>query len=170
MAGVAWHAILVEERHLPKGVAMYRKILVPLDGSALAEIALAHARDLANDPSSQIVLVRVPVNILYDPTAVMPPSSSSMYDYVRAEAKSYLTRIERDLNAAGYNASSELCEGPVADAILECAERVGANLIVMSTHGRSGVARWLLGSVAEKIVRGAHLPVLLVRAPQGQPA
>ena len=149
---------------------MYRKILVPLDGSALAEIALVNARELAVGPSTQIILMRVPVNILYDPTAVMPPASTSMVDYVRAEAKDYLTRIESGLKAAGFNASAVLGEGPVADAILECAERVGADLIVMSTHGRSGVARWLLGSVAEKIVRGAHLPVLLVRGQQGEPA
>jgi nucleotide-binding universal stress UspA family protein len=145
---------------------MYRRILVPLDGSELAEAALRHARDIAASSLAEIVLVRVPVNVLYDASAVAPPASILMYDYVRTEARTYLERVEAELKANGFKATSEVSEGLVADAILDCAERTHADLIIMSTHGRSGVARWLLGSVAEKIVRGAQVPVLIVRPPQ----
>ena len=142
---------------------MFKTILVPLDGSELAEAVIPLVRDIAASTCAAIVLLRVPENVLYDPAVVAPPVSVTMYEHVRVEARDYLHRVEADLAAAGFKVRAKVNEGLVADAILECAESEHAELIAMSTHGRSGLARWLLGSIAEKIVRSSAIPVLLVR-------
>ena len=143
---------------------MFKRIVVPLDGSPLAEGVLPQVKQVAG-PDTEIVLVRVPVYVVFDPAMVTPSMVTAMYEYVQKETSEYLERTTAALRAEGLNVRSELCEGPVALAILECAERVQADLIAMSTHGRSGVARFLIGSVADRIVRSAKIPVLLLRPP-----
>lgn len=148
---------------------MYRKILVPLDGSVLAEAALAHARDLARCTGSTLILVRVVVYALHDLITNDPTLSSTLSEdllAIRRQAETYLERAAADLRGEGFTVSTEVCDDArTADAILECAERERADLIVMSTHGRSGFSRWLLGSVADRVLHGAGTPVLLVRPP-----
>jgi nucleotide-binding universal stress UspA family protein len=143
---------------------MYQKILVPLDGSELAEQVLPHVCELASIGNSEIVLVRVLMYLLHDYAWVDPTYSlATESDLVKAEAISYLTAVAKRLAVDGLRVSVEAVDDPVAESILECAERVHADIIAMSTHGRSGVSRWLMGSVADRVVCGAKVPVLLIR-------
>jgi nucleotide-binding universal stress UspA family protein len=148
---------------------MFKRILVPLDGSQFAEVALPCAQMLAECADGEIELLRVtvhPSNYLYvnDPTAL-----ADLYDSDRAHCEDYLKRVTDDLRArTPVTIATAVREGIVADSILDYAEESGADLIVMSTHGRSGMERWLLGSVAEKVVRGAKTPVMMIRPPASQ--
>ncbi len=144
---------------------MYRKILVPLDGSSFAETALAHARALAQCTGAEIYLVRVAVQPIYEYAAPEPVLYQALREDTEAEAAKYLERVAADLTAEGFKVTAESCTGPVAETILDYAQEIRADLIVMSTHGRSGLARWFIGSVADKVVRAAILPVLLARPP-----
>jgi nucleotide-binding universal stress UspA family protein len=149
---------------------MYKKIVVPLDGSDLSEAALPHARALAEKTGAELLLLRVAVSPLYleaplDPTfsAVIVESALTM----QKEAAQYLERIAAPLREADLNVTTQVHDGGVAaEAILNEATKFGADLIVMSTHGRSGVTRWLIGSVADRVVHGAQIPVMLIRSQQ----
>ncbi len=146
---------------------MYRKLLVPLDGSPFAEAALAHARTLAECTGAEIALLRVAVQPIYEYAGTEPVLFQAIREDTEVEASKYIQRIADELTADGFKVTAESCTGPVAETILEYAQEIRADLIVMSTHGRSGLARWFIGSVADKVVRAAILPVLLARPPVG---
>ncbi len=140
---------------------MYKKILVTLDGSALAEKVLPHVEELAKSFESEVVLLQV-LKLPAIPTA---PEASLTEDNVLAEkeAREYLERIEARLKKQHINARPVLAEGQPADEIVDYAALEKVDLIAMSTHGRSGLGRWVFGSVAERVLRAAPVPVLLVR-------
>ncbi len=142
---------------------MYKKILVPLDGSEFAEAVLPHVRELALCTGAEIVLLRVAVRPMYTGAASEPPSTVAALNESDQEPAAYLERVAGELREQGLKVTTEVCTGPVAETILEYAEGVHADLVAMSTHGRSGLARWFIGSVADKVVRAAKLPVLLAR-------
>ena len=146
---------------------MIKKILVPLDGSALAEKALAHAEDLAKQFEAEVILVWV-----LHPLIVMSDYGSSSYQQIVAleqqEAKEYLVEKEIDLIKDEVAVHSKIMEGQAAQAILDLACREKVDLIVMSTHGRSGLSRWIQGSVASKILHHAPCPVYLVRVRESE--
>ena len=151
---------------------MFKRILVPLDGSKFAESVLPTAEMLATCGGGQIELLRVavhPSTFVYVPD---PAALADLYDSDRTHCYTYLQGVVADVETrAGLHAETAVLEGPVADAILDYAKESGADLIVMSTHGRTGMERWLLGSTAEKVVRGAHVPVMLIRPrDEGKPA
>jgi nucleotide-binding universal stress UspA family protein len=132
---------------------MFKKLLVPLDGSGQAAVALPLARGLARATGGEIILVRViPERMLgADPAA-------------RAEADDYLAGIARELAGAGPRVSTIVQAGPEPAAeVLAVARREGVDLIVMATHGRSGLARMVLGSVAERVLTDSPVPVVLLR-------
>jgi nucleotide-binding universal stress UspA family protein len=146
---------------------MYSKILVPLDGSPVAEQVLPHVLALATCQMSEVVLLSV---VKY-PTISLPLSDAELETGVRdcAECQDldYLKAVaEKFFKGSHLKVSAEVVtgEGPVVDSILDYADTIGAELIAMSTHGRTGPARWIIGSVAERVVRAAKMPVLLVRA------
>jgi nucleotide-binding universal stress UspA family protein len=141
---------------------MYKKILVPLDGSELAEKALKHAHALARAFHSEVVLLSVIVFITRDYDVI--PMEGAVSDEALADAKRYLERAAGDLRRLGLKVTTRVQSGRVADAIVEYSEKHAVDLIVMSTHGRTGAARWLTGSVADRVVRGGRVPVLMVRA------
>ncbi len=145
---------------------MYRKILVPLDGSDLAEAVLPHVEMLAKANGSEVIVLRVAVNPAYQFAMTEPSIVGVLVSDMEAESEKYLKRVSEQLKAHGISVTSEMVEGSTADCILKVAEEKGADLIAMSTHGRSGVARWLIGSVADRVVRTAKVPVLLVRPAQ----
>ncbi len=145
---------------------MYRKILVPLDGSEFAEAALSHARTLACCTGAEIVLLRVAIQPRYEYSSSDPMIFRPAERELISESTDYLEHVAADLREAGFQVSAETCTGPVAETILDYAQGIEADLIVMSTHGRSGLTRWFIGSVADKVVRGAKLPVLLARPEQ----
>lgn len=138
---------------------MYRKILVPLDGSPLAEEILQHVRDLARLTDAEICLLRV---VLAHPFPGTDPTERQV-EVVR-EAEDYLKGVEQRLKAEGFNVSVHVRYGHEAIEILEHAKLKEIDLVAMSTHGRTGVERWALGSVSERVLRHSPKPVLLVRA------
>ena len=136
------------------------KILVPLDGSALAESAIAKAMDVAGDESTFMLLRAAEAHTLpgVDPT-------EAQVEVVR-EAEEYLASVATRLREQGVtNVETTVWYGPAPSAIVEAARLRKADLIVMSTHGRSGLGRLILGSVAESVLRGATTPILLLRVP-----
>ncbi len=145
----------------------FKRILVPLDGSSLSERALPVARVLARKFESQIILLHV----LDIPTPTAPTSHLEvMMGWVREarqcalqEAQSYLETIQRELYGEGFETRVLLRDRSPAEDILDvaCAENI--DLIVMSSQGKGGLARWTLGGVAEKVARHSLCPVLLVR-------
>ena len=140
---------------------MYKKILVPLDGSELAEKALKHAHILARSLHAEIVLFRVVVFITQDFDVI--PMEGAVSDEAIADAKRYLERVFAGLRRLGLKVTTRVKSGRVADTIIDYSEKHAVDLIVMSTHGRTGPARWLIGSVADRVVRGGQVSVLLVR-------
>ena len=141
---------------------MYRRIVVPLDGSERAEGALRHARVLAGCTGAEILLLRVVFDSHMDIYAD-PRATNSVQERMEKEAGEYLRQVAAGLEKEGLKVTTQVDSGSAADAIVDYADRMQADLIAMTTHGRSGIARWLLGSVADKVARGANVPVLLVR-------
>jgi nucleotide-binding universal stress UspA family protein len=138
-----------------------RRIMVPLDGSSMAEAALPVAESLAR-PETSFVLVRAA-----EAPDGLADVMAARWDAVEA-AKKYLEAVAADLSARGVaKVETVALYGPAAPAILEAARVHEPDLIVMATSGRSGVRRVVFGSVAEAVVRGTQTPVFLVRAGDG---
>lgn len=142
-----------------------KRILVPLDGSPLAEQALAPARNLDPAGAATYVLMHaIPPFIFggYLPGIDVDEPDPRSTQRQRAEAQAYLERVAGTLRAEGRHVETVLSSGlPPAVAIEEAAREQRADVIALATHGRSGLRRMLLGSVADKVVRAAHTPVLL---------
>jgi len=148
---------------------MYREVVVPLDGSELAEEVLPHVAEMIRGRDSQVYLLSV--------TPMMRGVASSIVDShpnagerqrVEQELKKYLRKVGRRLEPVAAEVEVAVRFGRPADEVLAFADNVGADLIAMTTHGRSGIRAWIFGSVADRIMRGATCPVLLVRAGQAQ--
>jgi nucleotide-binding universal stress UspA family protein len=144
---------------------MFAKILVPLDGSPLAEMALKPALTFARWSDSRVYLIRIPAYrqaIIPDATGEALLWDEGLEKSAREEAQAYL----QGLQAAHPEVKIclRLVAGDEAGAIVDVAEEEGIDLIIMSTHGYSGLTRWVLGSVTEKVLRAAPCPVLVVRS------
>ena len=137
---------------------MYDHILLPTDGSAAAEAAVDHAVRLARSFEATVHVLSV---VEYVPAVEM--DAAVVHERLRESADTAADRAVKRLDAAGVAHASTVRDGSVHRAILDEADEVGANLIVMGTHGRSGVGRVLLGSVTERVVRGADAPVMAVQ-------
>jgi nucleotide-binding universal stress UspA family protein len=136
------------------------KILVPLDGSLLAETALSSALDLAGKDRATLSLLRAA-------EASTLPGADAVKAQITAirEAEEYLAAVVKRLADRGIGrVETHVWYGPAAAAIVEAAAAQKADLIVMSTHGRSGLGRLVLGSVTESVLRGTTVPLLIVRA------
>ena len=141
---------------------MYKKILVPLDGSELAKKALDHAEKLAETFDSEIILFQVvPFMPIYGAPELVTPF---VVDEKQNEAaEKYLADLAEELKKRGFRASAKTKPGlQVAAEIIDFAKESKADLIVMCTHGRSGITRWVLGSVAHKVLTRAETPILLI--------
>jgi nucleotide-binding universal stress UspA family protein len=139
---------------------------VPLDGSEYSEYVLEQVKEMAvNCHIKEIIILYVvePLNpALYEvPSQIIDDAYSKGKNFGRA----YLDRIVAKLQAEGVAAPSVRGEGKVGESILDYVGKNGVDLIAMSTHGRSGLTRWMIGSVADKIVQNSTVPVLLVRPP-----
>jgi nucleotide-binding universal stress UspA family protein len=143
---------------------MYTKLLVPLDGSKAAEKALPYARYLAQDENLVIELLAVVdvASMATHMTAERALHLDTMVDDAVRASEKYLQTIAGTLPAAKIKSVVE--SGRPEEVIIEKAAAGQNTLITMATHGRSGMNRWLLGSVAEKVLRGTTNPVLLIRA------
>jgi len=144
---------------------MFDKILVPLDGSELAEVTLWYAEGLAGRMRSAITLL-----LVLSPEDL---TSRYMYDcYLKEITKR--TKANAEERSAGKKEGEikvgyEILKGDAAEEIVDYADKARTNLIIMSTQGRSGVRRWALGNVANKVLRATGKPVLLIRAKGAKP-
>lgn len=161
---------------------MYQKILVPLDGSKLAECALPYAEELAIGCNTEVVTLisvteqvrgrtRAPeaqeVYRASDKAGIQEagPEIVVTFGKMQRQAQRYLSRIARELETKGLNVRTEVAIGNPAERIASFADSGAADIIVMSSHGRSGPSRWAYGSVADRVLRASCVPVLMVRAP-----
>jgi nucleotide-binding universal stress UspA family protein len=141
---------------------MYKRILVTLDQSQLAEQALPHALEVAKAFGACIDLLSVvPIYTYSDDTLTGPVILD--WEPIRAGAEEYLGGVASRVREAGVECTTQIERGDVAEEILRFCAEAACDLIVMSTHGRSGLGRWVYGSIADKVLRHAKVPVLLVR-------
>jgi nucleotide-binding universal stress UspA family protein len=138
---------------------MFKKILVPLDGSQLSQRALVPALALAQQTSAELLLVRVPTT----DTLSFAVSEARQHELAQ-NALIYLETIRKSNEQPDLNIRTQVLEGDPSSAILDTARAEQTDLIIMSTHGYSGMTRWVLGSVTEKVLRSAACPVLAIRA------
>lgn len=141
---------------------MFQKVLVPLDGSRAAEQIFSQLRPLSNG-NSEVHLLRV-ASVVHHP-GVDP---AEMQVSVLKEAEEYLASVEERLRKEGISVESHVRYGHAAEEIIEHIRHWKYDLIAMTTHGRSGVSRLLMGSVTESVIRKASIPVLVIRARDGQ--
>jgi len=152
---------------------MFRRIIVPLDGSELSERALKPALAIAEQDGAEVTLLRAPVvETVMIPTIELYGNYSTRglefgLEKARAEARNYLEKIQAAHAKPNLTVKMLVLDGDPAEAILAAATERHADLIVMSTHGHSGVTRWALGSVTERVLSGAACPVLVIRS--GEP-
>ncbi len=148
------------------GEAALRSIIVPLDGSDVAETILSPVAALAKALQLQVILIRVyglPLPT-YGGDDYYVPDYLELKDQVKDEAEGYLNSRASLLRGQGVaEVSTVVIEGSAADAIISLARKTPDNLVAMSPYGRSGLQRWVLGSVTEKVVRHCEDPVLIVR-------
>jgi nucleotide-binding universal stress UspA family protein len=143
---------------------VYKRVLVPLDGSDVAEAILPFVEHLAGPLDAEILLFRAVAPL--SPGEVMASAGVVVPDTLalrEVDAKRYLVEVERRLSKKGLHVRSRTAFGPPADEILAAVQIARADLIAMTTHGRSGLLRALFGSVAEAVLRNSPVPVLLIR-------
>lgn len=154
---------------------MFNKILVPLDGSKLGEAALPHVENLAIIANSEVILYQaVPPadGIVLSPdgemlSAVSEEIVKGYASELGNAAQRYLDEVRDKLASKGVTVRTEVQLGHPAESIIDFAKTGEIDLIAMSTHGRSGIKRWVFGSVADKVLHAAETPVLLIRASGG---
>ena len=151
---------------------MYKKVLVPLDGSKLAECVLPHVEKLAESGMvKEIILLRVcdSPSIVADYPETKNKTWDKHVERMTTNAQQacglYIEDVEQSLKDKGFKVKAESSLGKPAEEIVNFANKSKVDLIIMASHGRSGVSRWAYGSVAEKVLRSICVPVLLVKAP-----
>lgn len=153
--------------HDPAKPVELKTVFVPLDGSGLAEKILPHVTDLARKMRLAVHLVRVysfpPESYIVGDGLYMDVLTRQRTE-IQQQAESYLDGKVEELRVEGLDdVLSTAIEGDAAGEIIDLARKTPDNLIAMSTHGRSGVGRWVLGSVTEKVIQHSHDPVLVIR-------
>jgi nucleotide-binding universal stress UspA family protein len=149
---------------------MYKKILAPLDGSELSECSLEHVRAIATGCNvPEVILLRVVEPLSSSTIAALAEAGGKIITEVendaKAEAKDYISRMVQKLNKEGMAVTGDIVYGGAAEEILDYTKKNQIDLIIMSTHGRSGVSRWAFGSVADKVMRHSTVPVLIASPP-----
>jgi nucleotide-binding universal stress UspA family protein len=148
---------------------MYKKILVPLDGSDLAECVLPHVESIAKGCGvEEVVFLRVvePFQQICDfEGCVSQETMNSIDGDNKATAESYLGQLVKRIRYDGVSVKPEVITGKPAESIADYAAKNSIGLITISTHGRSGISRWSWGNVADRVLRSACVPILMVRAP-----
>jgi nucleotide-binding universal stress UspA family protein len=142
--------------------SIYKKILVPLDGSELAKRALDHAEELAKTYGAEIILFQVvPRSSICGSPELGTPFI--LVGKQKEEAEMDLTKLAEEMKTRGHKVTAIVRTGDqVAAQIIDFAKERGVDLIVMCTHGRSGITRWVLGSIAHKVLTRAETPILLI--------
>lgn len=142
---------------------MYERVLLPLDGSKMAEQALPHAAAQARQFGAELVLLRI-IEPFPQLQGIAPASLAAVRQQTDDWTRAYFDRLTDTDYLQDIAVKTAVVEGRPGIAILQYADTNNVDLIVLCSRGRSGLSRWLLGSTAERIMRGATVPVLLVRA------
>jgi len=151
---------------------MPEKILVPLDGSTVGETALPVVEDIASkmapEAGVEVILLHVITSlshyVIAGDTGAQIPYTDKEIEQIETHVLKYLNDTAENLRVKGITVTTRVATGNAAEMIIRTAREINANLIAMSTHGRSGLSRWALGSVTDKILRSGKLPMLTVRA------
>lgn len=163
-------------RHETKGRqdGLIHTIAVPLDGSVYAEAALPYAKELARDFDAELLLVRVAetaqVYSMMSPEPVGGASAEAINEVTEqlvSETRDYLEATATAVRAEGFNVKTEALEGFPADQLMALEREMAVNVIVMATHGRSGLGRIVFGSVADRILKNGTTPILMIK-PSGE--
>lgn len=154
--------------------AVFNKILVPLDGSRLAEAVLPYAVELATSFRGRILILQVvpPTSQVVGLTGAtdLGPIVTTDFDAISAtleaelqKAESYLKTVGAKLEGQGVQVERKVRQGPAGPAIVQCAREEKVDIIALSTHGRSGLGRLVFGSIADHVLRRSGLPILLIK-------
>ncbi|MCX6006012.1 MAG: universal stress protein [Chloroflexi bacterium] len=148
-------------------------VLAPLDGSKVAESVLPHVKELHKQlPHNKLDIVLMRVCEVFSPPITYPPPMAMSWDeyldFEKARCKeicrNYLLEVQKRLSKYGLKTRIEIPEGNPAEKLIGYANKSSVDLVVMSTHGRTGISKWAFGSIAEKVLKGANCPILLIRA------
>jgi nucleotide-binding universal stress UspA family protein len=156
---------------------MFKRLLVPLDGSRFASRALRYAMEVAHQFGTEVILLQVVESAtplatttgmapgMQSPTAAQIAVQAALDEEKRntSHAKRYLSRKARDIRSQDIEVSYQVVVGDPAQSIMEFAEKENVDLVVMTTHGKSGLKRAIMGSVADQVIRESGKPVLVVR-------
>lgn len=144
-----------------------KRILVPTDGSPESERAVPIAQQIAAAQGAEILLVRVIQPVIWELQGVEAPADPEVYETllrsIEEQARAELEELRSRLESRSMNTRALALRGFAASALLDCEQEERPDLLVMATHGRTGLARFALGSVADRLVREGTVPVLLVR-------
>ena len=149
---------------------MYNKILVPLDGSELAECVLPHVESIAKGcNTTSVIFIRV-VEPVVLPVADGEYFSSNVWTQIESQEKAtavnYLNDVVNRVQYEGINVEAKVILGRVAESIVDFVVKNEIDLIIIATHGRSGVNRWLRGSVANRVLHAIRSPILIIPPPE----
>jgi nucleotide-binding universal stress UspA family protein len=150
---------------------MYKKIMVPLDGSELAECVFPHLETIVKGcESTEVIIVQAvePISIPYGTEVLQFASMKQVKAFEihqKTEAERYLKKVIARLKKRGVNAKAKVIYGKAGEALSDYATKNKVDLVIIATHGRSGISRWVWGSIADRLVRSVSVPVLMVRAP-----
>ncbi len=145
---------------------MYNNILVPLDGSKRAEAILPHVEALAQRYDATVIFLQVvePVPFIVGPEGAYMAQHQRELDRWKKQAESYLATLQGEFREKGVEARTHIAYGPVVEEIINAAEREGADLIAIASHGRNGLSQVFYGSVAAGVLHRVDRPLLLVRS------
>ena len=156
---------------------MFKRILTPLDGSALSEGILPYVRALAPALGARVELLQIHPNMTYELEQLEDAEQASITAALEPvqlrlqhQSESYLSKVAGDLEGLGVETGIDVRFGPPAASIVEEAEQVEDTLIAMSTHGRAGVGRWIMGSVTDRVLHTTMTPLLVVHPERGAPS
>ncbi len=151
---------------------MCEKILVPLDGSKVSEAALPFVEELVSElkPKIEVTLLQVVSSLTHYVVAgeasVPVAYTEKELELIKKQAIDYLEKTGEGLRSKGAIVKTMVSTGNTAEEIIKIADELMVDLVAMSTHGRSGLSRLAFGSVTDKVLRGGHVPVLMIRAPK----
>lgn len=153
---------------------MFERILVPLDGSKVGEAALEHVENIiakmAPNVKTEVILFQVLTSlshyVIAGEASVQVPYTDKEIEYITRKAREYLNQTGECLKSKGVSIKTKVATGKADEEIVKAADELKADLIAMSTHGRSGLSRLTFGSITAKVLRSANIPVLVVRAPK----
>lgn len=156
---------------------MSERTLIPLDGSRMGEAALSYVEELvsklAPGKKVEVTLFQVVSSVTYRVGlaaaggAIEVPYTEEELKQIKKKAMDYLDKAGEGLKKKGATVRCKVGVGKAAEEIIKAEDEIKADLVAMSTHGRSGLSRWAFGSVTDRVLRGGKVPLLLVRVPRG---